>query len=82
MFDRDQKRLSLRNVASILEVQRNAGVPAPPPLRPPSPHPRQHRLIECFHMTSRRPYWWPKTMKRRPCWRRKPYDLVGVELLS
>ena len=37
MFDRDQKRLSLRNVASILEVQRNAGVPAPsaPPLPPP-----------------------------------------------
>ena len=25
-------------------------------------------LIECFHMTSRRPYWCPKTMKRRPCW--------------
>ena len=28
-----------------------------------SPH-----FIECFHMTSRRPYWCPKTMKRRPCW--------------
>ena len=26
------------------------------------------RLIECFHMTSRRPYWCPTTMKRRPCW--------------
>ena len=25
-------------------------------------------LMECFHMTSRRPYWCPKTMKRRPCW--------------
>ena len=25
-------------------------------------------IIECFHMTSRRPYWCPKTMKRRPCW--------------
>ena len=25
-------------------------------------------LIECFHMTSRRPYWCPKTMKRWPCW--------------
>ena len=24
--------------------------------------------IECFYMTSRRPYWCPKTMKRRPCW--------------
>ena len=24
--------------------------------------------IECFHMTSRRPCWCPKTMKRRPCW--------------
>ena len=28
--------------------------------------------IECFHMTSRRPYWCPKTMKRRPCWCTKP----------
>ena len=27
---------------------------------------------ECFHMTSRRPYWCPKTMKRRPCWCPKP----------
>ena len=25
-------------------------------------------IIECFHMTSRRPYWCLKTMKRRPCW--------------
>ena len=24
--------------------------------------------IECFHTTSRLPYWCPKTMKRRPCW--------------
>ena len=30
------------------------------------------RSIECFHMTSRRPYWCPKTMKRRPCWCPKP----------
>ena len=28
--------------------------------------------IECFHMTSRRPYWCPKTIKRRPCWCPKP----------
>ena len=28
--------------------------------------------IECFHMTSRRPYWCSKTMKRRPCWCPKP----------
>ena len=28
--------------------------------------------IECFHMTSRRPYWCPKTMKRQPCWCPKP----------
>ena len=28
--------------------------------------------IECFHMTSRRPYWCPKIMKRRPCWCPKP----------
>ena len=28
--------------------------------------------IECFHMTSRRPYWCPKTVKRRPCWCPKP----------
>ena len=33
----------------------------------------RHRVsIECFHMTSRRPYWCPKTMKRRPCWCPKP----------
>ena len=25
-------------------------------------------FIECFHMTSRRPHWCPRTMKRRPCW--------------
>ena len=30
------------------------------------------QYIECFHMTSRRPYWCPKTMKRRPCWCPKP----------
>ena len=30
------------------------------------------RSIECFHMTSRRPYWCPKTMKQRPCWCPKP----------
>ena len=30
------------------------------------------QTIECFHMTSRRPYWCPKTMKRRPCWCPKP----------
>ena len=29
-------------------------------------------VMECFHMTSRRPYWCPKTMKRRPCWCPKP----------
>ena len=29
-------------------------------------------IIECFHMTSRRPYWCLKTMKRRPCWCPKP----------
>ena len=23
---------------------------------------------ECFHMTLRRPYWCPKTMKQWPCW--------------
>ena len=28
--------------------------------------------IECFHMTSRWPYWCPKTMKRRPCWCPEP----------
>ena len=28
--------------------------------------------IECFHMTSRRPYWCLKTMKRLPCWCPKP----------
>ena len=33
---------------------------------------RRNTCIECFHMTSRRPYWCPKTMKRRPCWCPKP----------
>ena len=28
--------------------------------------------IECFHVTSRQPYWCPKTMQRRPCWCPKP----------
>ena len=28
--------------------------------------------IECFHMTTRQPYWCPKTMKRQPCWCPKP----------
>ena len=28
--------------------------------------------MECLHMTSRRPYWCPKTMKRWPCWCPKP----------
>ena len=32
----------------------------------------QNKPIQCFHMTSRRPYWCPKTMKRRPCWCPKP----------
>ena len=36
-------------------------------------------LIECFHMTSRQPYWCPKTMKRRPCWCPK---LILWELVS
>ena len=31
------------------------------------------QYIECFHMTSRRPYWCPKTMKRRPCWCPEPF---------
>ena len=29
---------------------------------------RIQQPMECFHMTSWRPYWCPKTMKRRPCW--------------
>ena len=29
-------------------------------------------FIELFHMTSRPPYWFPKTIKRRPCWCPKP----------
>ena len=30
------------------------------------------QLIECFHVTLWRPYWCPKTIKRRPCWCPKP----------
>ena len=33
---------------------------------------RKRLTIECFHMTSRRPYCCPKTMKRQPCWCPKP----------
>ena len=36
---------------------------------------RTHKFsskICSFHMTSRRPYWCPKTMKRRPYWCPKP----------
>ena len=29
-------------------------------------------LIECFYMTSQRPYWCPKTIKLRSCWCPKP----------
>ena len=54
----------------------------PPPHSRPSPlcpcdvktaHDKATKvIIECFHMTSRRPYWCPKTMKRRPYWCPKP----------
>ena len=27
---------------------------------------------QCFYMTSRPPYWCPKTMRQRPCWCPKP----------
>ena len=37
------------------------------------------QLIECFYMTSRRPYWCSKTMERRPCWCPKP-DLWELNL--
>ena len=38
---------------------------------------RNLNRIECFHMTSQRPYWCTKTMKRRPCWCPKlvPWEL-------
>ena len=29
---------------------------------------KQRLEAECFHLTSWRPYWCPKTMKRQPCW--------------
>ena len=32
----------------------------------------RRQYIGCFHITSRRPYWCPKTIKRRPCWCPKP----------
>ena len=37
------------------------------------------RSTERFHMTSRRPYWCSKTMRRQPCWFSKP---VLLELNS
>ena len=33
---------------------------------------KQRLEAECFHLTSWRPYWCPKTMKRQPCWCPKP----------
>ena len=49
-------------------------IPRPKRTRPDMAHShtRGKTIIECFHMTSRRPYWCPKTMKRRPCWCPKP----------
>ena len=38
----------------------------------PTPCKQTLSRIECFHMTSRRPYWCPKTMKRPPSWCPKP----------
>ena len=40
-----------------------------------------HRV---FFMTSRPPYWFPKTMKRRPCWCLKPilWELNAFILLK
>ena len=35
-----------------------------------------------FHMTSRRPYWCSKTMKRRPCCMVYQENPLGVELFS
>jgi len=44
------------------------------PIKTPSGHGKHHvgLLLDCFHMTSRQPYWCPKTMKRRPYWCTKP----------
>ena len=39
--------------------------------------PNSFGCIERFHMTSRRPYWCFKTIKRQPCWL-----TLGVELFS
>ena len=52
--------------------------PPPPPLVPHGEcmnlhiRPRVNIGKNCFHKTSRWPYWCPKTMKRRPCWCPKP----------
>ena len=39
-------------------------------------------IIGCFHMTSRRPYLSPKTIKRRPCWCPKPIQWELNSLLT
>ena len=44
-------------------------------------YPLKNCSIKCFHMTSRWPYWCPKTMKRRPCWCPKPVLLELNSLL-
>ena len=38
----------------------------------PPRKPFRYSTIERIHMTSQRPYWCPKTIKRRPCWCSKP----------
>ena len=43
-------------------------------------------LILCFHLTSWRPYWCPKTMKRQPWWCPKPivweFNSLLMQMLS
>ena len=38
--------------------------------------------VDRLHMTSRRPYWCPKTMERRPCWWRWFFKQISWELSS
>ena len=68
---------SSRNPESCKRLESRKHVPLTRNLQKPQRgihNPKKSRIsfIECFYMTSRRPYWYPKTMKRRPCWCPKP----------
>ena len=70
----EEQEIGIRGIMIVLHCgkPRFLSLPVSPPIYRSTSAKLQFsitaRSIECFHMTSRRPYWCPKTMKRRPCW--------------